>query len=324
MQKKTKALSESALLTTIISIVGISAMYLPIISLLVIFTFVPLIVIGKKHGFKYAATSLVASSLIIGMFAGPVYAISLILLLGSPSLIMGLLLNKGKPTSTVIGVGTIAALISMVALIAFSQMVTGVPLFDTIKTIFDESMKMQQSMFASFGTDQAKIDLMIKNLNQAKEQMMLIIPGAFIAWAVVMTVFNYYIAIKILKRTGEKVPEMKPFRDFVLPRNVLVGTIVVYLLSLGASYLNIVDPKVLMANVQILIIYTYATQGLAVALWYMHRRKTKKIIQILLITFVLLSSIGTTVFFMVGVIEVGMSIRKRMSNGDDEEQKKLT
>jgi uncharacterized protein YybS (DUF2232 family) len=211
----------------------------------------------------------------------------------------------------------------MVALIAFSQFVTGIPMFETIKTIFDESAKMQQSMFANFGADQAKIDLMVKNLNQAKEQMMLIIPGAFIAWAVVMTVFNYYIAIKILKRTGEKVPEMKPFRDFVLPRNVLVGTIVIYLLSLGASYLNIVDPKVLMANVQILIIYTYATQGLAVALWYMNRRKTKKIIQILLVTFVLLSSIGTTAFFMLGVIEVGMSIRKRMSNGDDEKQKKL-
>jgi uncharacterized protein YybS (DUF2232 family) len=323
MQKSTKALSESALITTIICIAGISAMYLPLVSLLVFFTFVPLIVLGKKHGFKYASISLVASSLIIGMFAGPVYAISLILLLGSPSLIMGWLLNIEKSTSTIIGAGTVAALISMVLLIAFSQMVTGIPLFESIKTIFDESVKMQESMFASIGTDPAKIELMMKSLNQTREQIMLIVPGAFVAWSVITTLLNYYLALKILKRTGVQVPYMAPFRELVLPRNIMMGTIIIYLLSLIASYLNIVDPDVLMANVQILIIYTYAIQGIAVVLWYMHRRKTMKLVQILIVTVVLLSSIGTMIFFMIGVTEVAFSIRKRTIAKDDNNQKKL-
>ncbi|MEI8216152.1 MAG: YybS family protein [Eubacteriales bacterium] len=323
MQKKTKALSEAALITTIISIVGLSAMFIPVVSLVVFLTFVPLIVLGKKHGIKYASLSLVASSIIIGMFAGPVYAVSLILLLGSPSLVMGWLLNKEKSAATIIGVGVVSALVSMVMLIGFSQIVTGVPLFDTMKTIFDESTKMQQGIFASMGTDPAKIADMMKKLAETKDQIMLIIPGALVAWAVAMTLFNYIVAVKILKRSGQKVPEMPLFRDFVLPKNVLIGTIVVYLMSVLATKLNIVDPKVLMANVQILIIYTYGVQGIAVAAWYMHRRKMKMVFQVIIIAAILLSSIGTIMFFMLGVAETGLSIRKRINFKDDERQKKI-
>ena len=323
MQKRTKALTEAALTTTIIAIVGLSSMYIPLLSLMVFFTFVPLIVLGKKHGFKYAAISLVASALIIGMFAGPIYAISLIILLGSSSLIMGWLLHKEKPTATVIGAGAVAALISMVLVIAFGQMITGIPLIDSIKTIFEESIKMQQSIFEKLGTDPTKVKETINNLTKSRDQILLIIPGAFIVWSVISTYINYFLAIKILKRSGEKVPEITPFRDFMLPKNVLIGTIVIYFLSLFASYMNIVDPKVLMANVQVVIVYTYAIQGVSVTLWYMYRKKMNTFLKVIIIGFVLLSAVGSIIFFMIGVTEIAISIRKRIEFRDQIRQERL-
>jgi uncharacterized protein YybS (DUF2232 family) len=323
MNTKTRALSEAALITALICIIGLAGMYIPLISILAYINFVPLIILGKRHGLKYAATSLVAASIIIGMFAGPLYALTLMFLSGTSSVIMGWLLNLEKKPYTVLGAGVLAALISTVVVIALGQLVTGIPMMDTIQTVFDESSKMQSSMLNSLGTDPTAIEAALAKMKQTKEQVLLLIPGALVIWAVLSTAFNYWLAAVILRKLRMSVPFLPPFREFALPKNVLMGTLIIYGLSMLATYMKIVDGQALMTNVQLLLIYTFAIQGLSVLLWYMRRRSIGKVFRIMIFIFLVVSSIGVMMLFMLGVSEVAFQFRKRASTGD-QDQNRLT
>lgn len=318
MNTKTRALSESSLVTALICVMGVAGMYLPILGIFAYFTCAPLIILGKSHGLKYAATSLVAAALIIGMFAGPMYTITLVLISGLSSTVMGWLLHKQKTAYQALGAGIVVALIGAVGAVAFGQIITGLPLIETIKSTFDESLKIQQSMFGSVGTDQAVLSDVALKMQQMKEQLLLMIPGMMIMTATLTTFINYKIAMAILKKMKKPIPYMAPFKEFALPKTVLWGTLVIYGLAMLVSYLRIIDEKVLFANLQIIMVYTFAVQGLSVIVWYMQRRSMAKVVRILIFAFIVFSSMGTYILFMIGIIEVAFQIRRRIEARDSQ------
>lgn len=318
MNTKTRALSESALVTALICVIGLAGVYLPIVGILAYFTCAPLIILGKSHGLKYTVTSLVAAALIIGMFSGPLYTLTLVMISGLSSTVMGWALHKEKSTYQVLGLGIVVSLIGAVGTVAFGQLITGLPLIETITSAFDESLKIQQSMFGSMGADPKVLTDVTLKMQQMKEQILLMIPGMMILSAALTTFINYKLAIAIMKKLKMSVPYLGPFREFSLPKNVLWGTLIVYALAMLASYLKIVDEKVLLANIQIIMVYTFAIQGLAVTVWYMHRRSLVKVVRIMIFVFIILSSIGTYMLFMLGIIEVAFQIRRRIEARDSQ------
>ncbi len=316
MNTKTRALAESALVTALICVMGAAGMYLPIVGILAYFTCAPLIILGMSHGIKYGATSLLASALILGMITGPMYTITLVLISGLSSMVMGGLLYNKKTPYQVLGAGIVVSLIGAVSAIAFGQLITGLPLIETINTAFEESIKMQQAMFGSTGANTTVLKDFTLQMQQIKDQLMLMIPGMMIMSATLTTFINYKIAMVIMKKMKMPVPYMAPFREFSLPKNVLLGTLIIYALAILVTYLNIVDSKVLMANIQILMIYTFAIQGLSVTIWYMHRRSMVRIVRILIFVFIVFSSLGVYLLFMVGVTEIAFQIRRRIEARD--------
>jgi uncharacterized protein YybS (DUF2232 family) len=318
MNTKTRALSEAALVTALICVLGLAGIYLPVVGLFAYFSCAPLIILGKSYGLKYAATSLGASALIIGMFAGPLYTITLVLISGLSSATMGWLLNKEKPTYQVLGAGIVVSLFGAVATVALGQLLTGLPLIETITTAFDESLKLQQSMFGSLGADQTVLADVTARMELMREQILLMIPGMMIMSSAFTTFINYKIAMSIQKKLKRHVPYMAPFREFSLPKNILWGGLMIYVLALLASYLKIIDENVLMANLQLIMIYTFAIQGLSVMVWYMHRRSMTKAIRILFFAFILLSSMGTYILFMIGLIEIAFQVRRRLEARDSQ------
>ncbi len=312
MNTKTKALSEAALITALICVVGLAGMYIPFLGLIVYFNFVPLIVLGKRHGIKYTITALAAASVIFGMFAGPVAAISLLLLSGTSSAVMGGLLYMERPPYQVLGGGILMALVSTVIMIGITQLATGIPMAEAMKSIFAESSEIQQSMLDVLKTDAETARNMQEMMSKASEQAILLIPGVIIIWSIVSTFINYWLATLILRKLRTYIPPLPPFREFSLPKSVLLGTVIIYVLSIAATAMKLVDENVLMTNVQMLMIYTFAAQGLSVAVWFMHRRSFSKVVSAIVIIFAIANSFGVTVLFALGVTESAFRVRARV------------
>jgi|GEM_PF-1680182 len=311
MNSKTRALTEASLLTALICIIGLAGVYIPFVSIISYFTYAPLIVLGKRHGAKYTFVSLAAASALFSLFTDPLTMLSLLLVSGISSAVMGALFYYERTPAQILGAGILTALASAVVWIALAQMISGIQLLDAMKDMLDESFKLSQSMFGGMGQDPEQAAKAKELIETLKQQMLMLFPAMIAIGAVFTAFLNYWFATLIFRKLRIAVPSLRPFREFELPRSIILGTLLFYLLALAVSALKIVDSEALMANIQILMIFTFAVQGLAVAVWFMHRRSVSRGISIVAAVLLLMSNLGMTLLFMLGVIETAFHLRAR-------------
>ena len=73
---KTRGITEGAMFCALGVILTLISYYLPFFVLLVFFIPVPMVVLGKRQGLKVSILSSIAATILIGLFLGPLNAIS--------------------------------------------------------------------------------------------------------------------------------------------------------------------------------------------------------------------------------------------------------
>lgn len=101
-----------------------------------------------------------------------------------------------------------------------------------------------------------------------------------------------------------------PFRYFSLPRNIVWGFLIIYILAYGASYFDLVDKTVLMTNIVYIFQFVFAIQGMAVVVYYFKNKHTPKLIQMIVYVILLLTNIGGMGLFFIGMIDLFINLRR--------------
>lgn len=310
IQKNTRGLVESAIITAVICVLGIAGMYIPFLGILLFIVPAPLIVLAKRYGLKFSIMSLVASSLVMMSFSSPVTALFIITFPGVTALVIGHMMCKKYQPVYILASGTMIS-IGVTALSLFiASKVMGVSLIDNIQAMLDQSADIQKYMFSISGADENAISEAKEMIQMMNEMVTIIIPSAIILTAFFSTYLNYIIAVAILRRSGNMVESLPPFRYFKLSRNALQGIFVITALSLLVSYFNIVDKQSLMTNVFILFQLIFMIQGAAVVAYYLHFYKVKRPFKIITFVFLIISRIGAMALLIVGLIDIIMNLRK--------------
>lgn len=280
-KKNTKALVESALITSIACIVAIVGIYVPLLGYLLILISVPFIILMIRNGWKYVVLSSLVSSILVGAISFPTYGIYVAVLGGGVGIVIGYFINKGDESSKVIFYGTVATSISFFVIFMIIVFLSGISAIEMIDYMTDEITVILkdagiESVLTERGVELAKIAVIFKML----------IPSSIIIFATIFSIINYFISSVIMQRIGMDISKIKRFSHFSLPNNIMIGTTVILILSYIVGKLNIVNSQVLFINIFYIFVYVFMVQGLAVLVFYMESVKMNiylKIITIILV-----------------------------------------
>lgn len=307
-RERTKALVESALLAIIAVIFAIAGIYIPFLSFLMIFIPVPFIVAAVRHDLKHTLLAVTAASLIIGSLSSPVVGLYIALISGINSSVMGLMIKRGKSVRSILIAGSAASLAATLLTFAVSTVLMGVNTLVEMETLFTEIVEYQKRFLG--GMDGQGSVEMIRSLELMKSTLLTLIPSSLIAGSVGSTCINYLLTGAILKRTGFAMEPLGPFSRFSLPKNIMMGLLVIIALSYGVTRLNLVDGQTLFLNVFYLFQMAFLIQGLAVLVFFMDRFRLPKWIRGLLVVLFLFLPTFSIMAAILGIADSLFNFRR--------------
>jgi len=307
---RTKALVEASLITAIAVIFTLAGIYIPLLGYALMLIPVPFIIIGAKHGIKYNILSVIAAALIVGSFTDPMRALFISIFGGLSSLVIGSIINKRDGFRKALLFGSIATLVASVILLTLLSYVSGISVTDIIEESFNFSADINFSIYESLGMDPKTINETKNMMENIKNMSLMLLPSSVIFGSVIFTYLNYTVSGVILRRIGTPVERPGRFSEFRLPRNFLLGSLLIVFLSFIAGKLNIVDFNTLFTNVFYLFFITYLIQGLSVAYFFLEKRGISRGFRVFIVILLLLIPNTGLILMFIGFFDMLFNIRK--------------
>ena len=242
--------------------------------------------------------------------------IIILLTLIYPLALVAIGIRKKLPPYHVIGKTLLSMTIFFVLIFAISA-ITGEPLGESIYKEIEFSVNeivktpslLEALRLSDIETSEAKAVLM-----NVYTRLINMLPSIVITWGLVLA-YLYYLSIAgILKKLDKEVLPMPPFSSFTLPRRAILGSFLIYVLSLIAVKLQIVAEDAMLLNIQSLIEFAFAIQGLAVMVFNITKRKINRFLGGLLCIIVFTSSLGRMLLSFLGFLDLLLGIRQKIEN----------
>lgn len=296
-----RALIEASLIAGIVSIFAIIGAVTPLLSILLILLPVPFIFITVRHKFLYSFLSIIITSLVLGIFLGIVYSFFLLIMIVPMTIAMGRYIKKEKEPFFVIAIGTMVATLSTFFII---QLVGEINITQIMADAMREVLAHQQEMLLSINlTAAVEVDNMIN-------YFIMLLPALLVVQAIVSTFANYYLCIASLRRFAVKNVTLSEFSNFKLPKNIVLGAFIIFVLSFLTRYVEGLYHDALIMNIVVIFAFIFFMQGLAFINYYMKKMKVHKALRVVLTIIVVLVGPIMTVTSFIGVIDSIFDIRK--------------
>tara|TARA_B100000965_G_C19232294_1_gene600662 strand:- start:271 stop:672 length:402 start_codon:yes stop_codon:yes gene_type:complete len=128
--------------------------------------------------------------------------------------------------------------------------------------------------------------------------------------SVATTYINYLTSGIILRRIGFSVPKPRRFAYFRLPKNFMMGALVIVILTYLTTRFSLVKSDALNANIVYLFQIIFIALGLSVVSFFLEKRGIGKVLRRVILVFILLNPIFNLILFFVGLADAMMNIRK--------------
>lgn len=212
--------------------------------------------------------------------------------------------------------GTVTAVTGVTMLLLLVWAISGISLLEAmnqaLNTISVENMTMTKS-YEAFGLKNMDPDQLQDAFDQMKNVMKMAVPGALIVMISVLTYLNYGVLSMILRRFSGRVSVLPPFRNFTLPKSIILGSIMIYGLSYLVVKMGIINGDLMMLTVQIVFTFIFSAQGLAALFYIGYKRRAPKIIMLIIAVIFVFTWFGQTFLFLLGLLDIVLDIRKRFS-----------
>lgn len=311
---KVKSTTESGLLVGITVVMGLMAVYLPVLGIAANLLWpLPIIVLVVRHGLQQGILSVLASAMIMCILISPLNAVHLAATFGPPSLALGYCFRHSYPASKVLLFGLIASLIgvgmSTGLLIAFA----GINPFDMQEQ--QEAMEMAVNAavqaYRDMGIDAKQLQEIQDQLAMVKEFMVLLLPLTIICSGLITTWLNFAIGGKLLRRLGHSVSTLPPFDDWHLPQAILY----IFGFALVGLYWGSSRDIALLYqasfNVYLLTVLAGFIQGASV-LSKLCRNRVGRWVYWVIMVFILTNSLFTQVLAVLGLFDMLFDYRRRL------------
>lgn len=308
--KNTYKLTEGAILLAIFAVMLLITLYIPVLSIVMnFFLALPFMLFGAKHDLK-STTVFTIAAVLLSMIIGSFLAIPLALAYGTTGAVMGYLIRQKKRRLAVFMAGSIVFLINLVAQYALSIVLFKInfieELMDTFRLSVDQSIKMLEQ----FG--QAPDEKMIKQFESMVDLMETLVPSMFVMASFLLIFVVQLASFPFLKRFGITVPNWGPFRELTLPKSILWY----YLLTMLAAMIMRPEEGTywfwVIANLSFILQMLMVLQGVSFVFYITHVKGYPKAVPIVVIVLVFLLPFVLYIVRILGIIDLGFDLRKRL------------
>ncbi len=201
--------------------------------------------------------------------------------------------------------------VALVFLVFWS--VTGATFFEVLNSVLNQMSieDMNLGVYNMAGMKELEPEAMQKTLESVKEVTRLAFPGTLIVFSVVIAYLNYGMISWILGKTGRKISTLPPFRTFSLPKNIIIGSLIIYILSYLTVNMGIIDKSLMMYSLELLFTFIFSIQGLAVIFFFGYSKKIPKPVVLIVSGIFIFTWLGQTFLFLLGLTDLVLEIRKR-------------
>jgi len=316
LNRSAQAIAQGAILAALAAVLGLAALYLPVIGALAGALWpLPIIVLILRFELNTGLMALAVALAIIAMTAGPLGALSLGLRGGLTALILGHAFKKNwSPGLTVLSGGVVTVLGTAVLLVVSFALLGG-PLLDTaeLERLVNETMDTYRRYglldpMLQQGITEEEVE---RQLRQAVSLALALVPGMMFISSLVAAGITYLLARATLKRLGYAIEPLPAFRYWQVPWYTVWGLILGLALLLAGDYLGYKPVLLIGQNIVYIYLPLLLINGLAVAVYYYHRWHLSPFLKAIGLAVMVINLPVTVIFLMiVGAFDPLFNYRK--------------
>ncbi len=242
--------------------------------------------------------------------------ITLLIMIVMPIPVMMRYMLTGRNAYRGILEGSMSAMTGVTLLFLAFWSMTGLSFLEALKNALNQVHldNMQLPSYYAMGIKELEPASMQLALENMKEITALAVPGIIIVFCLIIAYLNYAVISWVIGKVWrKKVSLLPPFRTFSLPKNIVMGSLLVYLLSYIAINMGIINKDLMMFNLEMLFTFVFSIQGLAAVFYFGHRRRIPKFVVLLVSVIFFTTWIGQTFLFLLGLTDLVFDLRKRFS-----------
>lgn len=301
---------EAGLMSVIVFIILMIVTYVPVIGVVGSFVLpVPITLLYLRHNKVVAILSIIVSTILISMFYNPLLAIGSALLYAAAGLSLGFCVSREFKSTITLIITSIANLIAiMLDLYISLSLVTKISVRQMLQQMID-SMKASGDIYKNVGGNVSNNPVYQQIQQLDVNTVLFMIPAVLISSTVIISVINYLVAQKLLKRFGYKIDTIRNFMDWYLDNRIGAGIISVVCIGIILKSKGLITGEYILSSSMIILQFILIIVGTSIIYYYLRNKfNVKNGIAIAICLYVGFSGLSSIVFYL-GLIDLVFDIR---------------
>ena len=307
-------LTESGILAALSVVLGLMAVYLPILGVIAVMVWaLPLLIVTVRHGLKYGIAAAVAAMAVLSLFAGPPLAFRLFLAFAPTGVVLGQAIRSGCSGTRTFFYGLAASIGGKLLGFALIFFLMGIDPWQAQLDGLTQAFSTTLSMYEDMGLDAAAVAQSRGEIEAALTMIGKLAPLVVLIMGLSDTVVLFLLGGRILRRLGSAAPQLPPFGAWRLPVGFLYlfGFSLVGLYWGGTRELPAVYTAALNANMAAML--AGGIQGLSLLSVLLGHFRLGRGVRILIYVFVLFNGLLLQIVAFTGLIDMFFDYRKRFA-----------
>lgn len=174
-----------------------------------------------------------------------------------------------------------------------------------------EALAGDSNMEVLLGTDTTQEER-VKMLTRVYGQASALLPSSICIIAAVASYIEYIILSRFVKADGVKAIPMTRFRDFELPKNIVLGWLVLFALSWIITKTGIMPNDLVYVNINAIFDFAFSLQGMSIIFLFCFKKRIPKAIAVIIIIFFMFTGFGQTILMLMGFFDVLFRLKDRI------------
>lgn len=312
--KKTRLITEGAVLLASYSIFLLITLYIPILNnVTTFFLALPFILFRGRFDRKASGLFFIAA-IFISFIVGSLNALPLTFMYGITGIVLGDYIIRNKSRVHVLLVASFVFFITIVISYWVSVFFFQVDYIKETFKMMEEALKQSEPLIKSL--DPKAAEKTLTQIHTAVQMLKQMVPSIAIVGSVANVFIIQAVSVTIIKRFGIKAEAWQPIRKWKLPRAILwifLGVILLSFVSIEKDTLAYTTFLNTFYILQLLIM----VQGISFLFFVFFQYKLPKGIAIVLTIFMLINPTFSFLLRILGVIDIGTNWRKFFRRATD-------
>ena len=269
-RRRTSAMVEGAICAAIAIVFNLLFAYVPFMGIILnLIMPLPLVVCGMRNGLRWSIMAAVVSTVLVAMTVNPIHALFYIGVYGVMGIVLGECMHRHLPAQKLLLYASIGALASIGINMLLALYVMGIHPVDMMFKSLDDAIPQIAASFNTGSMTPEQSAAFTAQMTEMVSMIKIILPGAMLLMAPILVMINYWVARRILARTGETFPEFPPVDEWSFPPVVAL----VYVAALFGIQFFVNNRThigyTICANVWAICSMLLMVQGLVFIYWYL-------------------------------------------------------